>query len=291
MISVLIPTWRLGVDVVLEALEKQEYRDFEVILVDGLHRWRYRKLDFSQFRFPIKHIPVEDSLMPVVCHSRYRNTAIRAARGDRMVFLADYASPPPGFLGAHAQLAPDMIGIAPYRLYPPCQGSVAYPHRHTDFWAVIEEAIRGNYLYSIFTSPGAADKSIAKDLGVTTYPFRTSPEYPLLNIMHSPIPMQLTMHWKSDSAPSAAVLAVNGWGLEYDGSGGYGDTDFALRLLRTGLQAVAINLECPIIDMHLTMQSILTNVIHDKLDTHNLALLRALEADANRTLPLHGLNS
>ncbi len=258
-LTVILPTWRLGgLDVTLGALAKQEGAPkFEVILVDALYRWRAgvdeirRRL--AALPFEVIHTDVDDSIFPVSSHSRFRNTAIRRARGQRLVFLSDYACPPSNFLASHAPLPSSVIGISRWIRTAMNPSSVLCRHdpkfeKVLSPWEVIELAKDGQYLWSTFRTDCDA-------LGEALHHERTHNLQPPKHLTYawahevSSTPEYMA-HWKADSVDTALVRKINGWDERFDGNGGYADTDFTLRLIWAGAKPVVVEPDVRILDGH-----------------------------------------
>lgn len=256
-LTVILPTWRLGgLDVTLGALAKQTFKDFEVVIVDALHQWRAEAIEVKlecDFEFPLWHVPVQNSIFPLSCHSRFRNTGIRYAEGKRLVFLSDYACPPPEFLAEHAELDEKTIGISRWirTALEPRIVATKYDKFFKDtlsVWDVIEHARNGEYLWSTFK--GTQDP--LKDCIAHERLWNIKPpvhlEYPEA---HEVLQTQEYMaHWKADSVDTALVRRVNGWDESFDGHGGLADVDFNLRLIWAGAKMKLHGPAVRILDAH-----------------------------------------
>lgn len=95
-ISVLYVTKRMGgFDLLFSNLERQTFRDFELIIVDELYEWRrapfsyhltYVPVDFSVVHLPV--IGYGDGRQTTIC--RAHNIGYAACRGELVVLLQDY---------------------------------------------------------------------------------------------------------------------------------------------------------------------------------------------------------
>lgn len=265
-LTVILPTWRLGgLDVTLDALGRQTFSDFELIIVDALHRWRADevKWHFEKYKFPITHIDVDDSIFPVSCHSRFRNTAIRRACGKRVVFLSEYAVPPPEFLTAHATLPDNAIGLAPWLrtvINPNAiKADLAEAARAVSEFGlaeacrrfslspfdVISEAACGWSIWSAFNGENPFGEVIDR------FPQNPQANFELGTQEYLP-------HYKSDSVPLELCRRINGWDESFDGRGDCADVDFSLRLLWSGARIQLLDcldfmdreVETPVLDAH-----------------------------------------
>lgn len=73
---------------IVDDLSKQTFKDFELIIVDGLHAHR----EAPKADFPIYHIPPRETLWTrnkKVAICAYRNTGLAIARGELVVNLDD----------------------------------------------------------------------------------------------------------------------------------------------------------------------------------------------------------
>ena len=262
-LTVILPTWRLGgLDVTLGALAKQTFQDFEVILVDALHRWRVMSIAprLDKLPFRVHHVPVDNSIFPVSSHSRFRNTAIRRASGERLVFLSDYACPDENFLAAHVGLPANHLGVSTYlrTVIDPasidCEGTGDHVdangfHSLLTVWDVMERARRGEYLWSTFkfgVDPFAM--AIEHERVNKLVP----PKFPIYWGAHIKLSTpEFLSHWKADSVATEAVKQINGWDESFDGNGSFADVDFSLRLLWSGVEPVPVASTVRILDAHI----------------------------------------
>lgn len=263
-LSVILPTWRLGgLDVTLGALAKQVGVDnqFEVLLVDALYPWRKAAVEsrLKALPFPVRHLPVDNSIFPVSSHSRFRNTAIRRAAGERLVFLSDYACPSPDFLASHIGLPSDQLAVSTWIRTAIDPATILSPDRKVPLdsngfasrmtvWDVLEHAQNGEFLWSTFKA------------GVN--PLAAAVEYERVNQIDPPAfpqhwdhhrrmcTLEYINHWKADSVSTEMVRKVNGWDESFDGDGGYADVDFSLRLLWAGVQPVPVKSVVRTLDAH-----------------------------------------
>lgn len=85
---------------ILNDLERQTFRDFELIIVDGLYN--HRKLPFINYNYQIKHAPPRETIftkLKKVSISAYRNTGLIYANGELCVNLDDCCELPRDYLG------------------------------------------------------------------------------------------------------------------------------------------------------------------------------------------------
>ncbi len=102
-------------DHIKEELEKQTFKNFELVLVDGLRQYR----EFPSCNFPVKHIAPMSNLWTdnkKVAISTYRNTGLLQASGELVVNMDDTFSLPEEWLQLYATLFKSGInGVATWR--------------------------------------------------------------------------------------------------------------------------------------------------------------------------------
>jgi len=95
------PDWHV-LGKVVEDLNAQTFRDFELVIVDGLKLHYARDADvLRKAKFPFKHIAPKENLWTrnkKTCISNYRNTGLAAARGELVVNIDDVNYLPPVYL-------------------------------------------------------------------------------------------------------------------------------------------------------------------------------------------------
>jgi len=104
MLSVVLPTIRVGgLDLVCQSLAAQTYTDFELILADGIKRYRAPHVTdrLSAQPFPVKHLDSGGLALSNYCRSI--NDAVVAADGDTILVVPDFAWFPPDAIELHAR--------------------------------------------------------------------------------------------------------------------------------------------------------------------------------------------
>ena len=97
------PEWG-NLATIIECLKEQTFKDFEVIIVDGLYAHRLEKLPFVEFRVHLaRPRPSFWQRRGAVCISGYRNTGLALARGQLVVNLDDACVLPPVYLEVFAE--------------------------------------------------------------------------------------------------------------------------------------------------------------------------------------------
>jgi len=92
VISILLPTLRVGgLDVLCDSLSRQTCQDFELLLADGIHRYRAPLVadKLAVLPFPVRHLASDG--IALSNYSRSINDAVVVARGDVILMMPDYA--------------------------------------------------------------------------------------------------------------------------------------------------------------------------------------------------------
>ncbi|MDZ4262015.1 MAG: glycosyltransferase family A protein [Pseudomonadota bacterium] len=93
-----------GIDILLAGMRDQVFKDFEIILVD--RRYEHRKDQVAamakDYNLNLIHIPEHRRNGKWIGFASAWNTAIAAARGLALIFLADWMYAPPGWIEHHA---------------------------------------------------------------------------------------------------------------------------------------------------------------------------------------------
>jgi GT2 family glycosyltransferase len=105
MISLIIPFYKRFsfLNLILQGIHRQSYRDFEVIIAeDDTHAETVKLFEDARnkYDFPIKHVSQEDLGFR---KSKIMNTAIRASTGEQLVFLDGDCIPHKHYLKEYAK--------------------------------------------------------------------------------------------------------------------------------------------------------------------------------------------
>lgn len=248
MISVIVPTNRAGgIDILLDSLARQTFRDFELILVDAL--LPYRSPIVTQ-AFKTTHIPPRDNRFPSQMFCRQVNTGIAHARGETIVLLCDYSYLSPDCLATHARLqaiAPVPVtcdycyiglpelkpGLPHYvqSVEPTDEATnaeyVEQVNANSDRYAAdVRSGRLDDYMWSIFAEPMTAEAIKAAPATHKHMPSTTAK-------LHE------DWNWcslKNESFPTKLFLDMNGIDEAYDRSHVYQDSEFSYRLRERGIR-------------------------------------------------------
>lgn len=248
VISIIVPTNRVGgIDLLLDSLYRQTYKNFELIIVDALIPHRTPIVTQA---FPTKHIAPRDNRFPEQMYCRTVNTGIAHARGDTVMLLCDYSWLHPNCLATHARLQElhrgpvtldyryvDLPKLKPgLPLYvqtttptDPASNDkyVAEVNENSDRYAAdVRSGRLDEYMWSIFAEP-QTEESLA-----------------MLKVTHEHKPCstaKLDEDWnwcsfKNESFPTELFLDMNGVDEAFDDSHVYQDSEFSYRLKERGIR-------------------------------------------------------
>jgi hypothetical protein len=240
-ISVVCPTMRLGgIDVLCHGLFQQTFRDFELVLVDGLFK---RRSDIFKEKLPpgvnftFKHLEPRDNPFPINSFCRYSNTALLHVDCEIVLFITDYTWLPPYALANHVAfhtyppwpnaglMSPhDYVGLPPLSPIFPTYG-------REDIDTYVNDLDSGKLdplMYSIFDGGFSGINKLGADPNIDRSGARD------LKLDYNRGPIDSTwFHGKNESCQLKSVLDINGWDEDLDGSHGWQDTDLADRLSKT----------------------------------------------------------
>jgi len=218
-ISVLIATYNRpeALKLVLAALNEQSDTDFEVVIGDDGSSPETAEL-IQQFQktsfFPIKHVWQEDCGFRL---AMIRNKAAAAASGDYLIFLDDDCPMPKWFIANHRRLAETNYYVVGNRILLSQMYTEALLKEPQNFWR------QSRKLWSLQRLRGNCNR--------------------LLPLYNFPLGYLRKLHprkwqglrgcnlalWKED------LIKVNGFNESFVGWG-YEDSDFVIRLMRTGVK-------------------------------------------------------
>lgn len=251
MISVIVPTNRIGgLDVLFGSLAAQTEKDFELILVDSIAKWRPRyPHDWSERpeTFDYKQIEPRDNPFPWVAYCRTVNSGIAHARGETIVLLCDYSWLHPRCLETHAECQKKNPGPTHldynYSALPKLkEGFPGYhqggfdpgsdPRRYDEllnettdrYVADLESGRLDPFMWSLFEEPLTEESISALDV----------------THRHRPCATRKADDWnwcsfKNESFPTELFLELNGLDEAYDESHCYQDQETSYRLRERGI--------------------------------------------------------
>lgn len=251
LISVIAPTYRLGLDVICDSLAAQTFTDFEYVVPDAIFDRRHPLVAerLASYPFPIKHVrPSGGPELSNYCRSI--NDAIVQCSGELVVIVCDYNWFPPDCLAEHWRAYQESDKRTCFVRDNHC---TALPPLHPEFTpygpdmeqftegrrAEIEAEINAGadryaadleagkldrFMWSIFAEPLTNDAVMA--LPITRSDVKQG--RPAIDYRHCSL--------KNEGIPLEAFLAVNGLDERMDGSHLYQDQEFALRVERAGFR-------------------------------------------------------
>lgn len=217
LISLIISTYNrpAALSLVLQALNYQTDKDFEVIIADDGSSDETRKL-IAQMTincvYPITHAYQEDKGFRL---SRARNLAASKASGDYLIFIDGDCIPRPSFIKNHRKLAAKKTLVCGNRILLSEKFTKEIESKQIKVW----NYNFFNWLKTYFT--GGVNR---------LHPLITLP----INTFRKPI-----KNWKKARGCNLALfredyLNVNGFDNSFSGWG-YEDSEFAIRLLNSGV--------------------------------------------------------
>lgn len=211
LVSVILPTMKIGgLDVVCSGLQGQTFRDFELIICDGIHKYRNPLIQghIKNYNFPIKHIePIGNYSFPLTNRSRYYNTALIYAEGEIVLFIDDFTWLPPNCIETHVKLHNQNTGVmCPYTY-------VEFPTINYQFQNYLNDLNEGNLNHLMW--------SIFKTQFVESTEFNElKPSHdltgidPKLSMPSGFIPASMFFS-KNESCSLESILSVNGYDEEF----------------------------------------------------------------------------
>lgn len=225
-ISVIVPTMRVGgLDILFESLRQQSFKDFELVLADGLFEYRHELVAAKsvEYGLSVTHLEPFDNPFPTTAYCRYANTAISRAKGDILLFVVDYTWLPRGLIEAHANFHAKhnrSFGLmCPHDYYElPAISDKFKPYGTADierYRTDIQYGKLEDMMWSITSDPFMPEQITTQDLpdysgadpklreDIHKIPFGDRPSY---------------FHCKNESVARAAVLEANGFDESMDGT-------------------------------------------------------------------------
>jgi len=233
-VSVVVPTMRVGgLDVLFDGLKQQTFKDFELVLSDGLYEHRKDIVleKAKEYGLRVKHAEPYKNPFPKNAFCRYANTGLTYADCEMVLFMTDYTLAPPECIEVHQEFhrrAPRDGLMCPhiYKALPSVNKE--FPnYKKMQVEAYAQDVMSGklnNVMWSIF------EKSVG------TIMLDDDPSLPNadLKLQCAAAPHSSRFfHGKNESCSLKYALDVNGWNEALDGTHGWQDSEFAGRLQST----------------------------------------------------------
>ncbi|HYE92598.1 MAG TPA: glycosyltransferase [Terriglobales bacterium] len=252
-ISVVVPTMRVGgLDVLWSGLVQQTFKDFELVLVDGIQA-RIGSIDFPGIAW--QHVAPFNNEFPVASFCHYANTGLVHARGEIVFMMVDYTWLPPETLEAHA---------AWHRRHDDPRAALMMPHEYRELPVLaftfgngipfdyrsgtgdpaldnaearryaqnVASGAHDAHFWSIFNHPFNADDD-ARHLAVHPKWGGADPKNRLVCPPGESVLLDNTyFHAKNESVKRSMLLDANGWDEDLDGTHCFQDNDLSDRLTR-----------------------------------------------------------
>jgi glycosyltransferase involved in cell wall biosynthesis len=247
-ISIIVPTNRVGgLDLLFDSLKDQTYKDFELIISDGIYKYRKDIVAQKANGIKYKHIEPFNNPFPLNSYCRTVNTGLAYAEGELVLLLSDYSWVYPNWLSKHITLYNSHNNIV-----------ISSPHKYLSLPCIHD---------SVFTTYGPVNmldtadnifenseingmESYVRDLESGKFSevmwslFQDSFSIENLHEDRNPVcphdiklsmptgPIDPTVCFlKNDLIPLRYLLELNGIDEELDGSHGYQDFDISFRLV------------------------------------------------------------
>lgn len=224
-----------GIDVLLDGLAAQTFRDFELVLSDCLKPRRARAVAEAAAARGIRLVHVEPAPnpFPVASFCKCANAGLRAASGEVALFMVDYSRAPAHLLEAHAAFhMSDETGragmMAPHR-YVGLEASPTFPHYAPSDVDRYEADVHGGALDLHMFSIGRMLDTPGGGHVVDGGNVAAADADPKLRMPKGPID-PIFFHAKNESLRLEHALAGGGWDEDLDGGHCYQDSDFAERV-------------------------------------------------------------
>jgi len=249
LVSVIVPTNRVGgLDLVFDSLKDQTFKDFELIISDGIYKHRKDVVAEQASGIKYKHVEPFDNPFPLNSYCRTVNTALAHAEGELVVLFSDYTWVDPDCLLKHVKFHEkhDKVAVSSphrYLALPPVHESAAFA-----CYGPVDMLDTADHVFEGFEKSGM--DSYVKDLengkfSEIMWSLFEEPAQPLtlpedgnpvcprdvkLSVPTGPVDPTICF-LKNDSIPLKYLLELNGIDEELDGAHGYQDFDVSFRLI------------------------------------------------------------
>jgi len=232
-ISVIYPTCRIGgVDILVDAMENQSFKDFEVILVDELYDFRKGMVDdyAKKHGVNIRHVKPKHLKGVPFQLANNMNTGLLWAEGELIVVLEDYMWAGADWLKMHWDLyrkfSTLVVGNLRFVPLPETKWETRPIMRNRQFHIKEEEIAEG--WISIFKKEFKGDtEKLERQVYIDDYRKLDGFGGPLIDGRYKFI--EGKWFWGNMSIPLETILNLNGWDEHYDGGHGYREIDVGER--------------------------------------------------------------
>jgi glycosyltransferase involved in cell wall biosynthesis len=221
-ISIIMPTMRPGgLDIVFKSLERQTFKNFELILVDGIYKHRKDIVaqESKKYDFIVKHVEPIKNVFPISCLAHTTNTGFVNASASLVLMITDYTYLPTDCVEKHIKfhninLAENMGYMCPhqYKSLPELHPDFT-PYQNEDTDLFVSDIITGklnHLMWSIFKEPFDQDPEALSLDSMGNADTK-------LFMPYGPGDHQ-AFNAKNESLKIEAALKVNGWDEELDGA-------------------------------------------------------------------------
>jgi glycosyltransferase involved in cell wall biosynthesis len=237
-ISIMVPTMRVGgLDVLLESLKHQTFKDFELVIVDGIYKYRKSLVEKikSNYDFPIIHVEPTKNTFPIGCCCNSSNTGIINCSADLLLIITDYTYLPANCVEKHVKFHTDNpqenLGyMCPhqYKLVPELNPNfVTYKNPLMDaqlYAADLESGKLNEFLFSTFKEPFSQDPE--------NLPLDSMGNADTKLFMTAGPADQNAFNGKNESLKISAALKINGYDEDLDGTHCWQDNVFSDMLVK-----------------------------------------------------------
>lgn len=231
-----------GLDVLFHGLRGQSYRDFELVLADGVMAYRGHQRLAAEVNWSprtlnhaggVTHAHPEPNPFPVQAYCAFANAGLRAAAGDLCILVADYTWLPPDCLARHAafhEANPDPgrgvmgphFNVVHPELHPafPRYGDRLLDSSLREYEADVRTGRLDAFGWSVFAEPFGQD---ASKMELCPWLGRADPK---TGMRSGPVDRNM-LHLKNESFKTARIREVGGLNEDMDGSTCWQDSELA----------------------------------------------------------------
>jgi len=229
-----------GLDIIFNSLAQQSFTDFELIISDGIYKYRKNEVEEIQklYAFKVRHIEPISNPFPLDSLGRYINTALVHANSEVVLFINDYTWLPSNCVKTHALfhkangINAGLISPNQYKSLPELSPDFPrYQENQVDqYVSDIGSGRLNNYKWSILNQECESIDSLLID------PLKGNND-PKLSMPIGGI-SSIFFYAKNESCKLASILDINGWDEDLDGAYAYQNSNVADRLTNKGIQWV-----------------------------------------------------